>query len=150
MSLIGNGSAGLWEMLRISREECGRLRAKLKDAEARAAKAERSLDFTHQWYAERVRRIRDTAEREGIWPEVACILANGTADPAGPPTYAQLLNLKEWRAKAAEGAYRDLLDACKAWRAAVAADQLATDFPSKADAALFAAIDKADGTKGDR
>lgn len=44
----------------------------------------------------------------------------------------------------------DLLSACKTLRASVEADQLAADFPSKADAALFAAIDKAEAAKGDQ
>lgn len=76
-------------------------------------KAIKRREFTEQWYALRIRRIKDTAQREGIWPEVACILANGTAGfkedgsyEFEPPTYAQILNAAKWRAEA----YRDQLD----------------------------------------
>ena len=77
---------------------------------ARAEKAEAMLDHTQQWYAERVRKIEDIAKRAGIWPEIAAILANGTASrqmPDGsilydPPTYAQQLNIAKHRAEKAE------------------------------------------------
>jgi hypothetical protein len=41
--------------------------------------------------------------------------------------------------------FDDLVSACKEWRSTVEADQLAEAFPSKADQALFEAIDKAEG-----
>jgi hypothetical protein len=54
---------------------------------------------TEQWYAVRLERLKDLAKERGIWPEVACIIANGTmtgmrdgAFVYDPPTYAQQLN----------------------------------------------------------
>ena len=73
-------------------------------------KARQRREFTQQWYAERIRKIEDVAKSEGIWPEIAAILANGSATRMledgtyvyDPPTYAQQLNGAKFRAEAAE------------------------------------------------
>jgi hypothetical protein len=73
-------------------------------------KAIRRQEHTEHWYAVRLEPIKDVAKREGIWPEIAAIIANGSGTrqlPDGtytydPPTYAQQLNIAEGRAKAAE------------------------------------------------
>ena len=70
--------------------------SELERVEAERERAESGHEFTKQWYAERIRKITDVAKREGIWEEVACILANGTSGPEEPPTYAQLLNMAKW------------------------------------------------------
>jgi hypothetical protein len=99
---------------RIWRENSGRksqriadLSERLKEVERQREEAEKKKEFTQQWYAERIRRITDTAKREGIWEEIACILANGTGDVYEPPTYAQILNSARCRAKKAEAALAD-------------------------------------------
>ena len=66
---------------------------------SRLSLAEKRAEHTEQWYAERVARLTDLAKEHGIWPEVACILANGTADSTEPPTYAQQLNVALARAE---------------------------------------------------
>lgn len=76
------------------------------EAVERAEKAEKALEWTRQWYADRFRRIEDIAKREGIWEEVACIYANGTASADEPPTYAQQLNWAKHRADKAVADYR--------------------------------------------
>lgn len=76
--------------------------------EAEIERLKKRQEFTKEWYAVRIRRIEDTAKREGIWPEIACILANGTAGAEKepyeyePPTYAQQLNAAKYRAEKAE------------------------------------------------
>lgn len=66
------------------------------------AKVERSRKFTEQWYAERIERLTDLAKEHGIWDEMACILANGTAAFDEPPSYARQLNMAKARAAKAE------------------------------------------------
>lgn len=60
------------------------------------------LEFCEEWYAVRIERLKDLAKKHDIWPEMACILANGTGDPYEPPTYAQQMNLLRYRAEKAE------------------------------------------------
>lgn len=119
------------------------------DAErARAEKAEAMLDHTQQWYAERVRKIEDVAKREGLWPEIAAILANGSATrqmPDGsslydPPTYAQQLNIAKHRAEKAE-TERDRALARLA--AAYEAADICALTPADAEAALQRVVDAA-------
>lgn len=89
------------------------LRAERDELRDALSKSRRSHDFTRQWYAVRIERIRDLAKEHGIWPEAACILANGTADSSEPPTYAQILNgerHKRTRAEAERDRYRAALE----------------------------------------
>jgi hypothetical protein len=83
----------------LTREE---LAQRLTLAEAERDRAIDRRDHTVQWYAERLERLKDFAKEHGHWPEVACIIANGTASPNEPPTYAQQLNMAKHRAEAAE------------------------------------------------
>lgn len=71
--------------------------------EAQLARAILSRDHTHQWYAERLERLKDLLKTNGLWKEGACIIANGTLTHE-PPTYAQQLNVMRHRAEAAEAA----------------------------------------------
>lgn len=70
-----------------------------------------SLRFTRDWYAERIARLTQLAKDRGIWPDVACILANGTASADEPPTYGQLLNTERHRANRMRLAAGAALDA---------------------------------------
>ncbi|AZV00306.1 hypothetical protein [Paracoccus kondratievae] len=95
-------------VVREAADELARLRAEVERLTA-------SVDHTQQWYAERIRKIEDVAKREGIWPELAAIIANGSATRQmddgsyiyDPPTYAQLLNIAKHRAVRAEAALSD-------------------------------------------
>ena len=62
----------------------------------------RNLKFTEQWYAERFERLADLGKSAGCWDVMAAIIANGTADPYEPPTYAQQLVRANHRADVAE------------------------------------------------
>lgn len=90
-----DGSPASWEAIAKFEQE-------------RREKAERSQEFTEQWYAERIERLTQFAKDRDVWPEVACILANGTLGAEGspvyyePPTYAQQLNGAKHRATKAE------------------------------------------------
>lgn len=86
--------------LETAEAECGRLREQSDEAT-------RSKEFTQQWYATRIERLRDLAKEHGIWDKVAAIIANGTLAglpglPYEPPTYAQMLNQERHRAEHAE------------------------------------------------
>lgn len=73
--------------------------------EDRAQYAERRLRHCKQWYAERLERLTAYAKENGIWPDVACIIANGSLSDGtryDPPTYAQQMNTAIHRAEAAE------------------------------------------------
>lgn len=73
--------------------------------EGRAEYAERRLRHCKQWYAERIERLTAYAKDKGIWPDIACIIANGSLSDGtryDPPTYAQQLNTAIHRAEAAE------------------------------------------------
>jgi hypothetical protein len=63
---------------------------------------QRNLNFTEQWYAERFERLADLGKSAGCWDAMAAIIANGTADPYEPPTYAQQLVRANHRADVAE------------------------------------------------
>lgn len=58
----------------------------------RIEELERSAEFRKQWWAERYERLKELAQSNGTWPQVAAIIANGTVDSMETPTYAQLLN----------------------------------------------------------
>ncbi len=73
--------------------------------EDRAQYAERRLRHCKQWYAERLERLTAYAKENGIWPDVARIIANGSLSDGtryDPPTYAQQMNTAIHRAEAAE------------------------------------------------
>ena len=52
------------------------------------------IDFTTQWYAVRIRRIRDLIEEKApeLNHELCAVLANETATSLEPPSYSQILN----------------------------------------------------------
>lgn len=58
----------------------------------RCERAENSRDFSRQWYAERFRRLEDLGKEHGVWPQMAAIMANGTASAMETPTYAHQIN----------------------------------------------------------
>jgi hypothetical protein len=64
--------------------------------------SQRAHEHTKYWYSVRLERLKDLGKELGIWPAMAAIIANGTADPAEPPTYAQAFNLMLHRAETAE------------------------------------------------
>lgn len=68
----------------------------------RREEAENRRDHTAQWYAERLERLKQMAKERGFWPEMAAIIANGTATSQEPPTYAQQLNMAKHSAEQAE------------------------------------------------
>lgn len=86
------------------------LKARAEAAEAEVERLTRRAEFTEQWYAERIERLKDLGKAYGCWPEMAAIIANGTStrqlDDGSyhyePPTYAQQLNTAKHRAEAAE------------------------------------------------
>lgn len=82
------------------------LQARLDGAIRERDEAVRSLDFTRQWYAERIRWLEDFFRGPGrelpITDKFWGIIANGTPDANTPPTYQQLLNVAKYRADAAE------------------------------------------------
>lgn len=73
-------------------------------------RTKQSLEFTRQWYAERIEKIKNIAKREDIWPEVAAVIANGDSTRQlddgswfyDPPTYAQQLNAAKFKAESAD------------------------------------------------
>ncbi len=78
---------------------------KIEALEDRAQYAERRLRHCKQWYAERLERLTAYAKENGIWHDVACIIANGSLSDGNrydPPTYAQQMNTAIHRAEAAE------------------------------------------------
>lgn len=89
-----------------------------KDAEiealrAEVAKAERSVEHTHQWYAVRLEKIKEVAKRVGLWSEISAIIANGSGSIYDPPTYAQQLNIAKHETKAAEARAERLAEALR-------------------------------------
>lgn len=70
----------------------------------RCERALASRAFSRQWYAERFRRLEDLGKQHGVWPEMAAIMANGTASAHETPTYAQQLNLALHKAERLEKA----------------------------------------------
>ena len=82
----------------------------LAESRADAATEKGRREHTQQWYAERLAKIEEVAKREGLWPEIAAIIANGSGTrqlPNGsyvydPPTYAQQLNSAKHKAERAE------------------------------------------------
>lgn len=72
------------------------------------------VDFAHQWYAIRWKRLRQLIHEEApeIEAKMCSIIANGTTSAATggyePPTYAQLLNQAKHRAEKAEAEIRRL------------------------------------------
>lgn len=61
-------------------------------------------EHTRYWYGVRHRNITELFQNHALWPEYACIMANGSTE-GYPPTYAQMLNTAIYRAEKAE---RDL------------------------------------------
>lgn len=80
----------------------GELRKELADAIVKRNRAIWRLEFSQQSWAERSFALRDLAKRHGIWPDVACILANGRPQDGKAPNYPARLNQAKFRAEAAE------------------------------------------------
>lgn len=87
------------------------LHPRLESLQQQRDRAVTRLQQVEAWYAVRIERLAELAKAQGIWPEVARILANGDLqghpNPDGtlahdPPTYSQLLNLAQHRATRAE------------------------------------------------
>lgn len=82
----------------------------LAESRAEVATEKGRREHTQQWYAERLAKIEEVAKREGLWPEIAAIIANGSGTrqlPNGsyvydPPTYAQQLNSAKHKEERAE------------------------------------------------
>jgi hypothetical protein len=62
----------------------------------------RSREHTNYFYACRLERLRQFAKDNGWLHEYSSIVANGTATVHEPPTYAQQLNMANYRAEKAE------------------------------------------------
>lgn len=60
-------------------------------------KLKSTLEFTHQWYAVRWKRLRDLIHDDArhIEDDACCIMANGTADSMEPPDYDRMLVQKD-------------------------------------------------------
>ncbi len=60
-------------------------------------KIRKEVDHTREWYAVRWRRLRDLIHENAlhIENEACSIMANGTATPKEPPSYATLLNARD-------------------------------------------------------
>lgn len=71
-------------------------------AEAEAVAEKQHREFTVQWYAERLERLKDLAKERGFWHEMSAIIANGTATHGEPNDYATLLQCAKFRAERAE------------------------------------------------
>jgi len=82
-----------------------RWREKYYDKCEELNKAESAMEFTEQWYAERIRRVDDLIRDEApqLRDRYCAILANGTAEVGEPATYAQQLNTARYLRQQAEG-----------------------------------------------
>ncbi len=69
------------------------LGAQVLEQAARIKELEQDSDFTKQWYAVRIKRIRDLLRGTELWTEYNCIMANGVANSSEPPRYGQLMNI---------------------------------------------------------
>ncbi|WP_313278184.1 hypothetical protein [Stutzerimonas balearica] len=97
--------SGYWPdtlLVEHMQSEIDELRAALSAVTAERDRLQRNLNFTEQWYAERFERLADLGKSAGCWDAMAAIIANGTADPYEPPTYAQQLVRANHRADVAE------------------------------------------------
>lgn len=77
---------------------------------AERRKWKQRTEHAHQWYAERLEAIKAVAKREGLWDEIAAIIANGSGTRTlhdgtvlyDPPTWGQQINRALHRADRAE------------------------------------------------
>jgi hypothetical protein len=100
--------------------DIGLLLADAKRKTRQVAMLRRSLEHCRDWYAVRIERITELAKAHDIWPEAACILANGTAAADEPPTYAQLLNQERHKVSALRADNAMLREGAEEWRLAKA------------------------------
>lgn len=82
------------------------LSAKCAEQAAEIERLKGDVEFTHQWYAERLERLRKLADDNGLTREHCAIVANGSLSGSSvsyePPTYAQILNTAKHRAEQAD------------------------------------------------
>lgn len=103
-------SKGVAQNIEEAANEIEQLSAQHARSSERIADAVRSKEHCQYWYAVRLERIKDSAKAHGIWPEIAAIIANGTASALEPPTYAQQLNRAIHRAEASEAKLGEAVD----------------------------------------
>ncbi|WP_426751689.1 hypothetical protein [Myxococcus sp. Y35] len=111
---------GALDAARAANEEAGLRSSEIESLKKRAELAESRKEHTESWYAVRLERLKDMAKERGFWPEMAAIIANGTAGNE-PPTYALQLNLAIGRAESAKKTNAALLERMKKAEASEAA-----------------------------
>jgi len=82
------------------------------------------VEFVHEWYANRFERLRvwaNTSLTESLRHQYFNIVANGTAEAHEPPTYAQLMNVKQHAVEARDAAIAKLETDLEATHAALRA-----------------------------
>jgi hypothetical protein len=70
--------------------------------DAAAQEAIRRREWTEEWYASRIERLRILAQEKGFWPEMAAIIANGAQPEDKPPSHSAMLVFMRHRAETAE------------------------------------------------
>jgi hypothetical protein len=65
-------------------------------------RANRGRAHISEWYAAAHMRLEALGREQGLWPEMAAIIANGTVTSDDPLNYNRMLNAAQFRARAAE------------------------------------------------
>ena len=79
-----------------------KLEARITELEAENATLNEAKRWSRDWYAVRWERLRDLLKDTDLWEQANCIMANGTASATEPPTYAQILNMQQYKIEALE------------------------------------------------
>lgn len=91
----------------VSVSEC-RDAVRETELEAEVLRLAKSREFTEQWYAVRWERLRVFLKGTELEDKACAIMANGTATPEEPPTYAYQMNVLRWKLNCALDTVRDL------------------------------------------
>lgn len=70
--------------------------------DAASHEAVRRREWTEEWYASRLERLRILAQEKGFWPEMAAIIANEAQPEDKPPSHSAMLVFMRHRAETAE------------------------------------------------
>ncbi len=65
-------------------------------------RALRNQRHAEEWHASRMERLKALGQERGCWPEMAAIIANGTATADDPLNFCRQLNVYRHRAEQAE------------------------------------------------
>lgn len=78
------------------------LRDELAQAHLEKRRAISERDHTYSWWSPRMERLKELAKEHGIWDQMACIIANGTASSNETPRHSHEMVHQTWRAERAE------------------------------------------------